>query len=57
MAVATVTVYNGSEAYRVTGTIRREYAKGLTVEDERGVIHYATFERVTMQTGGSDLLW
>lgn len=46
MSKATVTVYNGSSWQSVTGTIQREYPKGLTIEDERGVIHYATFDRV-----------
>jgi hypothetical protein len=54
---ATVTVYIGNDTYRVTGAVKREYPKGLTVEDERGVIHYATFDRVQRTDGGKAWLW
>lgn len=54
---AVVTVYSGADAYRVTGRIMREYPKGLTVEDERGVIHYATFDRVSRIDERGAYLW
>lgn len=44
---ATVTVYDGGSKLEITGRIHKRYAKGLTVEDTRGVIYYATMDRVT----------
>jgi len=52
---ATVKIYNGSSWQSVTGNIHREYPKGLTIEDERGVIHYATFDRVQQQQTDEEL--
>jgi hypothetical protein len=43
---ATIVTYNGGMAHHVTGKIKREYSKGLTIEDERGVVYYAPFENV-----------
>lgn len=43
---ATVTVYNGHDRHTITGTVCKEYANGLTIEDDRGVRWYATNERV-----------
>lgn len=43
---ATVKVYNGACWCVVTGTIVKRYDKGLTIDDERGVRHYATLDRV-----------
>ncbi|AHJ10761.1 hypothetical protein P106B_78 [Rhizobium phage vB_RglS_P106B] len=54
---ATVTVYNGAAAYHVTGPIKREYPKGLTIEDERGVVLYATFDRCTIIKESKGYLW
>lgn len=54
---ATVTVFNCGDAHIITGRILREYAKGLIIEDDRGVVYYAPFERVQRETQGSDMLW
>ena len=54
---ATVTVYNCGDKQRVTGRIKQEYPKGLTIEDERGVVHYATFDRVEREKEGKAWLW
>lgn len=43
---ATVIVYNGGERLQITGPIVKQYANGLTVQDERGVIWYASNDRV-----------
>ncbi len=55
--VATVTFYTGNGWINITGRIAKEYPKGLTVEDERGVIYYAPYERVIRQSARSEWLW
>ena len=45
---ATVTVYNGGERLQITGPIVKQYANGLTVQDERGVVWYATSDRAAI---------
>ena len=56
-ATATVEIFNGGERHYVTGRVKKEYKKGLTVEDERGVIYYADFERVEKHVELRALLW
>ena len=43
---ATLKVFNGANWCEVTGTIVKRYEKGMTIDDERGVRHYATLDRV-----------
>lgn len=43
---ATIKAFNGSVWQTVTGFIVKRYEKGLTIDDERGVRYYATFDRV-----------
>lgn len=54
---ATVTVYNGGERCTVTGKIVKRYANGLTVEDQRGVVYYATMDRVSIDEPTRGYLW
>lgn len=46
---------------RVTGKLIKRYQHGLTIDDERGVRYYATFDRVICEERGKDagegLLW
>lgn len=56
-STATVIVYNGNEKHVVTGKIKKEYPKGLTIEDERGVVYYANFERVEKHVQARAYLW
>lgn len=54
---ATLTVYNASEPFDVTGKIKREYPKGLTIETDNGLVFYATFDRVKRDIERKALLW
>lgn len=40
------TIKNASNGTLITGKVANEYEKGLTIEDSRGIIYYATFDRV-----------
>lgn len=54
---ATVTVYNGGERLQITGPVLKQYANGLTVQDERGVVWYASSDRVTINEQAKAYLW
>lgn len=45
---ATVIVYNGGERLQITGPVLKQYTNGLTVQDERGVVWYATSDRAAI---------
>ncbi len=59
---ATVQTYDGTKFVNVTGNVVKRYGKGLTIEDKRGVIYYATFDKVnesptTTAEPQRDTLW
>ena len=54
---ATIKWFTGSGWKDVTGTIKRKYPQGLTIETIDGLICYATFDRVTYHNELRALLW
>lgn len=41
-----VTIRDARTGQHITGRHIRDYSNGLTIEDSRGVLHYATTDRV-----------
>lgn len=41
-----VTIRDARTGQHITGRHVRDYSNGLTIEDSRGVLHYATTDRV-----------
>ena len=42
----TATIYDAWRTHTITGKIIKFYPLGITIDDDRGVRHYATFDRV-----------
>lgn len=60
MKTATLTVFNGSTPYNVTGKIVHTYSDGVAIDDANGLRWFAKNERVTLHSGqdvGAGNLW
>lgn len=45
----TETIWDAYRRYQITGKVVSRGDKGLTIEDSRGVRHYATFDRIVKE--------